>query len=67
MRQLDVWQRTAESVMQAGGTLGYGRSGVARPLLHEVLEPGLTTDERKFRAGRSLRDVEPGVLIEIIK
>jgi hypothetical protein len=63
----DVWQRTADGVTQAGGTLGYGRGGVARPLLHEVLEQGLTADERKFRAGRSLRDVEPGVLIEIIK
>ena len=63
---LDVWQRTADKVTQAGGTLGYNRGAVARPLLHEVLEQGLTTDERKFRAGRSLRDVEPGVLIEII-
>jgi hypothetical protein len=63
---LDVWQRTADKVTQAGGTLGYNRGSVARPLLHEVLEQGLTIDERKFRAGRSLRDVEPGVLIEII-
>jgi len=64
---LDVWQRTADGVAKAGGTLGYDGRGVARPLLHAVLEQGLTADERKFRAGRSLRDVEPGVLIEIIK
>jgi hypothetical protein len=63
---LDIWQRIADSVTQAGGTLGYARRGVARPLLHEVLEQGLTAEEGKFRAGRSLRDVEPGVLIEII-
>jgi hypothetical protein len=63
---LDLWQQTAASVTQAGGTLGYARGSVARALLHEVLEQGLTRDERKFRAGRSLRDVEPGVLIEII-
>lgn len=63
---LDIWEKLADGVTQAGGTLGYGRAGVARPLLHEVLETGLTQDESQFRAGRSLRDVEPGVLIEII-
>jgi ATP-dependent helicase YprA (DUF1998 family) len=63
---LDVWQRIAASVTQAGGTLGYARKGVARGLLHEVLEQGLSAEEGKFRAGRSLRDVEPSVLIEII-
>ena len=64
---LDRWQGIADKVTGAGGTLGYARFGVARPLLHEVLEQGLTADERNFRAGHSLRDVEPGVLIEIIQ
>ncbi len=63
---IDIWERIADGVSQAGGTLGYGRSNVARALLHEVLETGLTRDEASFRAGRSLRDVEPGVLVEII-
>jgi len=63
---LDIWTALADEIAQAGGTLGYGRAGVARSLLHEVLEPKLTAGERKFRAGRSLRDVEPGVLIEIM-
>jgi len=63
---LDVWGRIADEVTQAGGNLGYGRANVARPLLHEVLETGLKRDEAAFRAGRSLRDVEPGVLVEII-
>lgn len=64
---MDAWERVADNVAQAGGSLGYGRAGVARPLLHEVLETGLRQDEAAFRVGPSLRDVEPGVLVEIIE
>jgi hypothetical protein len=38
--------------------------GGAPPLLHDPLDPSLAelpSDERKFTAGRSMRDVEPSV------
>ena len=38
--------------------------GAAKPLLHEFLAPELKTvhaRQRKFRANRSMRDVEPSV------
>ena len=40
------------------------RSGPAKPLLYEFLDPDLKTlppRHRKFRANRSMRDVEPSV------
>src|SRR6516162_10233990 len=51
-------------------TFGYGKEpGVSKTLLHEVLEPGLEladARERRFRAPRSFRDVEPAVLLRKI-
>ena len=65
---LDDWQRIAARVAQAGGSLRYDpRSG--RQLLREMLDPvlnSLPVDERRFRAARSLRDVEPAVLVRLI-
>ncbi len=65
---LDDWQRIASRVANAGGSLTYdARSG--RPLLREMLDPEipkLPAEERRFRAARSLRDVEPPVLVRVV-
>lgn len=62
---LDSWVRVADQSREAGSGLQYGREeGVAKPLLFDPLDPELasqTQDARKFRAQRSLRDVEPSV------
>ena len=46
---------------------GYRKEpGITKTLLHDVLEPGLDLAdprEQRFRAPRSLRDVEPPVLL----
>ena len=49
-----------------GTALQYNPSevGAAKPLLHEFLDPELKTmhpRHKKFRANRSMRDVEPSV------
>jgi Helicase conserved C-terminal domain len=64
---LDDWARISQEVAQAGVELGYQKeAGVAQYLLREMLdkEP-LPPYKRKFRAPRSLRDVEVPVLIKI--
>ena len=64
---LDAWASLAHERNNDGTTFGYGREpGVSKTLLHEVLEPGLEiadARERRFRAPRSFRDVEPAVLL----
>jgi hypothetical protein len=58
---LDSWA----SIAEATGQLQYQREvGLARRLLRDPLDPELErlpVRERKFRANRSLRDVEPTV------
>jgi hypothetical protein len=64
---LDDWAKISSEVGQAGVELGYQKdSGVAAHLLREMLdkEP-LPPHKRKFRAPRSLRDVESAVLIKL--
>jgi hypothetical protein len=64
---LDDWARISQEVAQAGVELGYQKeAGVAQYLLREMLdkEP-LPPYKRKFRAPRSLRDVEAPVLIKL--
>jgi superfamily II DNA/RNA helicase len=62
---LDEWERIAEEYRQNGTVLQYqSEVGSARRLLYQFLDPEL--DEvhqrfRKFRANRSMRDVEPEV------
>ena len=62
---LDEWEQIAEQYRQNGTTLQYqSEVGSARRLLYQFLDPEL--DEvsprfRKFRANRSMRDVEPEV------
>ena len=68
----DSWAKLAHESGQDGVTLAYdvrGRDGGnATPLLREMIDPDravLTDTQLRFRAPRSLRDVEPGVLIQI--
>jgi len=62
---LDSWSEIAKDLHDAGGALQYqSEAGSAQRLLYEFLNPDLNTlppDRRKFRANRSMRDVEPSV------
>ena len=64
---MDDWARISNEVGEAGADLGYQREpGVAQYLLREMLDrESLPPYKRKFRAPRSLRDVEPAVLIKL--
>jgi hypothetical protein len=62
---LDEWSKIARDLSQAGVALQYQKeAGAAQRLLYEFLNPELKTlppRHRKFRANRSMRDVEPSV------
>ncbi len=62
---LDSWSTLAHEHHNLGADLQYQREeGNAPPLLHEFLNPELKKKSprfRKFRANRSMRDVEPSV------
>lgn len=62
---LDKWSQIAKELHDNGGTLQYQTEvGGAQRLLYEFLNPDLKTlpaRHKKFRANRSLRDVEPSV------
>jgi hypothetical protein len=63
---LDAWEQIAHDYHQQGTSLQYNPSeaGGAVPLLREFLDPelkSLAPRHRKFRANRSMRDVEPSV------
>ncbi len=61
----DAWSLIASEYDKLGVALQYQREvGAAKPLLHEYLHPELKTlhtRHLKFRANRSMRDVEPAV------
>jgi hypothetical protein len=62
----DVWSQIAHDYHHHGTALQYNPAevGAAKPLLHAFLDPELKAmnpRHRKFRANRSMRDVEPGV------
>lgn len=65
---LDAWEQIAIS---ANGGLQYGTEiGQLEPLLRQPLDPELAVRpivHRKFRAPRSLRDVEPAVDIWVVR
>jgi hypothetical protein len=64
---LDDWAKVAMEVANAGGKLGYQKdTGVSSHLLREMLdrEP-MPPHRRRFRAPRSLRDVEAAVLVKV--
>lgn len=61
---LDEWTRTAGKQLEVSARLEYGHEENAPALLKDPLDPafaGLPAQERKFRAQRSLRDVEASV------
>lgn len=62
---LDEWSKIAMELGHAGVPLQYQlEAGAAQRLLYEFLNPELKRlplRHRKFRANRSLRDVEPSV------
>jgi hypothetical protein len=62
---LDEWSRIAHDLQTQGVQLQYqAETGAAQRLLYEFLNPELKKlplRHRKFRANRSMRDVEPGV------
>ena len=67
---IDDWAALAHEAKQAGVAFGYPRrdSGVSTPLLREMIDPDRNTlndTQLRFRAPRSLRDVEPSVLLGI--
>ena len=61
---LDAWHRIVEDYHRAGVSVQYQRYELERssPLLREMLDKDLESEHHyKFRANRSLRDVEPVV------
>ena len=62
---LDEWSKIAQELHAVGGVLQYQREeGPPQRLLYEFLNPELKTlppRHNKFRANRSMRDVEPSV------
>ncbi len=62
---LDSWEKVAHRQASVGARLQYQREETgAPPLLFDPLDPELSkqsADARKFKARRSLRDVEPSV------
>ena len=69
---VDDWAALAHEAGQGGVTFGYARrdAGVSTPLLREMIDPDRNTlndMQLRFRAPRSLRDVEPSVLLGIKK
>jgi len=62
---LDEWSKIAHEKQKVGAGLQYQREeGAAPPLLFDPLDPALAFEPpgaRKFRAHRSMRDVEPEV------
>jgi hypothetical protein len=62
----DTWSQIAHDYHNKGTALQYNPAevGNAKPLLHEFLDSELKTmhlRHKKFRANRSMRDVEPSV------
>ena len=66
---IDDWAKLAHDAGEGGVTFGYAterNSGVSVPLLREMIDPDrdtLTDTQLRFRAPRSLRDVEPTSLL----
>ena len=63
---LDAWMRIALKAQQEGSSIQYQREDNTPPrrLLYEFLHPDLPNLhelQKKFRANRSMRDVEPAV------
>jgi hypothetical protein len=66
---LDDWLRIAKQAQDHGSGLQYQKEEQSPPrrLLYQFLDPNLPTDpvQRRFRANRSMRDVELPVELEV--
>ena len=66
---LDDWAKLAHGARESGVEFGYrSGKGVSVPLLREMIDPNRATlddIQLQFRAPRSLRDVEPSVLLGV--
>ncbi len=67
---IDDWTTLARESGEVGVGFGYtrGAAGVSTPLLREMIDPDreiLNEQQLRFRAPRSLRDVEPTVLLGV--
>lgn len=65
---LNGWMKTAEELTANGAPFAYSRTGARTHLLQNPLDPALdnlTPDHRRFVAGRSMRDVEPNVVLKV--
>ena len=67
---IDDWATLARDAGLGGVTFGYASRdrGVSTPLLREIIDPDQNTlndTQLRFRAPRSLRDVEPNVLLAV--
>jgi hypothetical protein len=64
---LDDWAKVASDASGGGTLLHYSKgSGVSIHLLREMLDrAALPSHQKRFKAPRSLRDVEPSVLIKL--
>ena len=66
---LDDWAKLAHGAKESGIDFGYRTGkGVSVPLLREMIDPNRATlddVQLQFRAPRSLRDVEPSVLLGV--
>ena len=66
---LDDWAKLAHGAKESGVGFGYRTGkGVSVPLLREMIDPNRATlddVQLQFRAPRSLRDVEPSVLLGV--
>ncbi|MDE0123858.1 MAG: DISARM system helicase DrmA [Bryobacterales bacterium] len=67
---LDAWQRISTDSLNSSGRFRYQQyeeRGAGRFLLREMLDEGIEDELRKkFRANRSLRDVEPDVRMDLV-
>lgn len=65
---LDAWMETADEQTANGAPFAYTRVGARSHLLQNPLDPGLenlTPQHQRFVAGRSMRDVEPNVILKV--
>jgi hypothetical protein len=65
---LEAWITTADDQAAGGNTFAYARKKSPHRLLHMPLEPeinNLAQPHRRFVAGRSMRDVEPSVILKV--
>jgi hypothetical protein len=65
---LDAWIETSDEQAAGGNAFAYARKKSPHRLLHMPLEPeisNLAEPHRRFVAGRSMRDVEPNVILKV--